>query len=232
MKFDIISLLPDALNGYYQNSILGRAQKKGLISIRNHDLRSYATDKYRHVDDTPYGGGPGMVLRIDIVHRALSAIYRPKGDRPLGGKKQNVKTRVILLTPRGKTFDQRMAKRLTKYDRVILIAGRYEAIDARIDHFVDEKISLGNFLMTGGELAAAAVVDSVARLLPGVLGAAASLDRESFSEFKKGSTNVEYPQYTRPEVYKKLRVPKMLLSGDHGSIAQWRAEKSGFKKIV
>ena len=221
MTFDILSLFPQALSAYYDASILGRAQKKGIISIANHDIRDWATDKHRRVDDTPYGGGPGMVIRVDVVHRALKALCRRK----------NKKTRIILLTPRGKIFDQRVAKRLAKYERIILIAGRYEAIDARIDRYVDEKISLGNFILTGGELAAACVVDAVSRLIPRVVGKEESVADESFSSFSNGSTTVEYPQYTRPETYDHRSVPKILLSGDHRAISAWRAGKKQIKKI-
>ncbi len=222
MTFDILSIFPESLKVYYESSILGRAQKKGLISIVNHDLRTWSQLRHRQVDDTPYGGGPGMVMRIDVIHRALKKI--------IGRKKKG--TRVILLTPRGKTFDQRSAKRLTKYSRLVLVAGRYEAIDARIDSYIDEKISLGNFVLTGGELAAACVVDSVARLLPGVVGDPTSIVSESFSEFSKTHTNIEYPQYTRPEIYDKRRVPKILLSGDHGAIGKWRTRMTKRRPIV
>lgn len=223
MRFDIVSLFPTALEGYYQSSILGRAQKTKKISIVNHDLRTWAKNKHNRVDDTPYGGGAGMVIRVDVVHRALKALY----------KRKSKSTRVILLTPRGETFDQRSAQRLTKYKRLILVAGRYEAIDARIDHFIDEKISLGNFVLTGGELAAACVVDSVSRLLPGVVGKEESIAHESFTYFKKGETNIEHPQYTRPEVYlKKFKVPPVLLSGNHLKIAQWRNAQSKSRRIA
>lgn len=216
IRFDILSLFPDALEAYFASSILGRAQKKKLIKIVQHDLRKWARDKHNRVDDTPYGGGPGMVIRVDVVHRALKSTL----------KKKSSKTRVILLTPRGTTFDQRAAKRLASYKRIVLIAGRYEAIDARIDRYIDEKISIGNFVLTGGELAAACVMDAVSRLQKGVLGKAASLDQESFSHFEKDRTNIEYPQYTRPEMYDRRLVPKVLLSGDHGAIAAWRSRKS------
>lgn len=215
MRFDIISLFPKSLEEYYRSSILGRAQRKKIITIANHDLRAFANDTYRHVDDTPYGGGPGMVIRVDVVHRALKAIC----------KKKDATTRVLLLTPRGRRFDQRAAVRLTRYRRIILIAGRYEAIDARIERYVDETISIGDFVLTGGELAAACIIDAVSRLLPGVVGDQASLAEESFSQFKGGVTTIEYPHYTRPEVYRGKRVPKILLSGDHGRIKKWRDKK-------
>lgn len=222
MRFDILSLFPDSLESYYRSSILGRAQKSKKIRIINHDIRDWAQNKHNRVDDTPYGGGAGMVIRVDVVHRALKKLYPRK----------NTKTRVILLSPRGATYDQRVARRLAKYERLILIAGRYEAVDARIDHFIDEKISLGNFVLTGGELAAACVVDSVSRLLPGVVGKEESVLNESFSEFKAATTNIEHPQYTKPEIYlKKYRVPKVLLSGDHAKIAEWRNGHALKKKV-
>lgn len=216
MRFDIISLFPKALDGYYGASILGRAQKNRRITIVNHDLRAWSNDKHRRVDDTPYGGGPGMVIRIDVIYRALKALCpRPRSD-----------TRVILLTPRGTTFTQKTAQKLVRYKRIILIAGRYEAIDARIDRFVDEKLSLGHFVLTGGELAAACIVDAVSRLVPGVLGKAESLATESFQRFSKSTTLIEHPQYTKPEVFRSLRVPKILLSGHHQRIAAWRRAHS------
>ena len=219
MKFDILTIFPESLDSYFGSSILKRAQDKKLIEIKLHDIRQAATDKRKTVDDTPYGGGPGMVLQIEPVYKTLKKVYPRK----------NKKTRVILLSPRGKTLDQNEVKRLSKYKRLILIAGHYEAIDARIDHFVDEKISLGNFILTGGELAATCVVDSVARLLPGVVGKVASVKDESFSEFDKnsGQFNIEYPQYTRPEKFKSYSVPAVLLSGHHGQIKEWRAKQTG-----
>ena len=221
MQFDILSLFPAALEGYYQSSILGRAQKQKLIRIRNFDLRDWARNKHRRGDDTPYGGGPGMVIRVDVVHRALTGIYT----------KKNKKTRVVLLTPRGKTFDQRAARRLLVYERVILIAGRYEAIDGRVDAYVDEKISIGDFVLTGGELAAACVIDAVSRLIPGVLGKEESMREESFDSFTKHGTTVEYPQYTKPENFRGARVPSVLLSGHHQKIKDWRTKHRKRKAI-
>lgn len=218
MKFDILTIFPQSLDSYFGSSILKRAQDKKLINIKLHDIRDAATDKRKTVDDTPYGGGPGMVLQIEPVYKTLKKIYPRK----------NKKTRVILLSPRGETLNQNEVKRLAKYQRLILIAGHYEAIDARIDHFVDEKISLGNFILTGGELAAACVIDSVARLVPSVVGKAASIKDESFSEFdqKNKQFNIEYPQYTRPEKFKGYSVPTVLLSGHHGQIKEWRLKNT------
>jgi tRNA (guanine37-N1)-methyltransferase len=218
IKFDLLTIFPECLDGYFNSSILGRAQKNKLIEIKTHDIRKQANNKHNTVDEPPYGGGPGMVLQIEPVYKTLKKIYKIK----------NKSTQVILLSPRGETLTQNKVKGLSKYKRLILIAGHYEAIDARIDNFVDQKISLGNFIMTGGELAAAAVIDSVARLVPGVLGKAESLEDESFSEYnqKTKEFNIEYPQYTRPEVFKGLKVPEVLLSGNHQKIKAWRKQKS------
>lgn len=214
MKFDILTIFPDSLNSYFNCSILDRAQKNRHIEINTHDIREESTDKHNRVDDTPYGGGPGMVIQIEPVYKTLKKVYKRKSKN----------TRVILMSPQGKTLDQNEVKRLAKYKRLILIAGHYEAIDARIDEFVDEKMSVGNFVLTGGELAAACIVDSVSRLVPGVVGKAESVQDESFSEYNQqsGEFNIEYPQYTRPEEFMGLKVPEILLSGHHGEIKKWR----------
>lgn len=218
MRFDILSIFPHALDSYFTSSILARAQNNKLISIKTHDIREAATGKRKSVDDKPYGGGPGMVIQIEPVYKTLKKIYKSK----------NKSTRVILFSPRGKTLTQNEVKRLVKYKRLILIAGHYEAIDARVDKFIDEKISLGNFVLTGGELAAACLVDSVSRLVPGVVGKEESIQEESFSHFDKETKkfNIEYPQYSRPENFRGLKVPKVLLSGNHGEIRKWRDKQS------
>lgn len=222
MRFDILTIFPESLDSYFNSSILARAQKNKLIEINTHDIREQTTDKRKTVDDTPYGGGPGMVIQIEPVVKTLKKVY----------KRNNKNTRVILMSPRGKTLDQNQVKRLVKYKRLILIAGHYEAIDARIDKFIDEKISLGNFVLTGGELAAACLVDSVARLVPGVVGKEKSVIDESFSEYNKknGEFNIEYPQYTRPEDFMGLKVPGVLLSGHHGKIKEWRDKQTKYRK--
>ncbi|MBT6691776.1 tRNA (guanosine(37)-N1)-methyltransferase TrmD [Candidatus Parcubacteria bacterium] len=222
MKFDLLTIFPNSLDSYFNCSILDRAQKNKLIEINTHDIREQTTDKRRTVDDTPYGGGPGMVIQIEPVYKTLKKVY----------PRQNKSTRVILLTPRGQTLTQNKVKQLSKYKRLILIAGHYEAIDARIDKFTDEKISLGNFILTGGELAAACVIDSVARLVPGVVGKEESVKEESFAEYDSQNKefNIEYPQYTRPEVFKGLKVPPVLLSGHHGEIATWRQKQTKYRK--
>ncbi|MFA6605332.1 MAG: tRNA (guanosine(37)-N1)-methyltransferase TrmD [Patescibacteria group bacterium] len=222
MKFDILTIFPESLNSYFNSSILARAQKNKIIDINTHDIREQSIDKQKTVDDTPYGGGPGMVIQIEPVYKTIKKIY----------KRKNKNTRVILLSPRGQTLNQNEVKRLAKYKRLILIAGHYEAIDARIDNFIDEKISLGNFVLTGGELATACIVDSVARLVPGVVGKEESVLEESFSEYDKQSQefNIEYPQYTRPENFKGYKVPVVLLSGHHGEIKKWRQSQSKRRK--
>ncbi|PLX24896.1 tRNA (guanosine(37)-N1)-methyltransferase TrmD [Candidatus Parcubacteria bacterium] len=222
MKFDILTIFPDSLNSYFASSILGRAQKNKLIEINIHDIRAAATDKRKTVDDTPYGGGPGMVIQIEPVYKTLKKVY----------KRKNKSTRVILLSPRGNTLDQNKVKELASYKKLVLITGHYEAIDARVDNFIDEKISLGNFVLTGGELAAACVVDSVSRLVPGVVGKEESVQDESFSVYdeKKKKFNIEFPQYTRPEEFKGLKVPAVLLSGNHQKIKEWREKQTKYRK--
>lgn len=222
MKFDILTIFPESLDSYFNSSILAKAQKNKLIEIKTHDIRAAATDKRKTVDDTPYGGGPGMVIQIEPVYKTLKKVY----------PRQNKSTRVILLSPRGNTLDQNKVKELVKYKKLILITGHYEAIDARVDNFIDEKISLGNFVLTGGELAAACVVDSVSRLVSGVVGKEESVQDESFSIYDKKTKefNVEFPQYTRPEEFKGLKVPSVLLSGNHQKIKEWRERKTKYRK--
>ncbi len=218
IRFDLLSIFPNSLDSYFNSSIIRRAQEKKLIIINKHDIRDNTNDKRKTVDDVPYGGGPGMILKIEPIYKTLKKIYPRK----------NKSTRVILLTPRGNTYNQNKVKSLSKYKRIILIAGHYEAIDARIDKFIDEKISIGNFILTGGELGAGIIIDSITRLIPGVLGQKDSLKEESFSEYNKKTKkfNIEYPQYTRPEVFKNLRVPPVLLSGHHQKIKEWRKTHS------
>ena len=211
--FHIISAFPQILDSYFNDSILKRAQDKKLIKVISHDLREFTKDKHRNVDDTPYGGGVGMVLMIEPIYLAWKSI------------RKNKKSLTILLTPAGKTFKQVKAKQLTNYDQIIFICGRYEGVDARVDNIIDEKISIGDYVLTGGELGAAVIIDSVTRLIPGVLGKYESTKDESHS--KPGV--LEYPHYTRPETFKagkaKWQVPKVLLSGHHKDIEKWREEK-------
>jgi tRNA (guanine37-N1)-methyltransferase len=218
MKFDILTIFPDMIYHYTNDSILHLGQKKNLIKIKAHDLRDFTVDKFRRVDDRPYGGGAGMILQVEPIYNCLEKMKLVKN-----GKKINrTKTRVLIMDPAGKIFKQTTAKKYTKLDRLVLICGRYEGFDERVYKFVDEKISIGEYVLAGGELAALTIVESVARLIPGVLGNENSIVEETFSKEK----NKEYPQYTRPESFQGLKVPKILLSGDHQKIAKWRGKKS------
>lgn len=197
-------------------SILRRAQDKSLVEIKIHNLRDWATDKHKSVDDKPYGGGAGMVMRVDIIDRAINDLKLKVETRLPDG--QGGKWKVILLDAAGGTFDQKKAQEFAKEEHLIIICGHYEGVDHRVaEHIADEVISIGGYVLSGGEIPAMAVIDSVVRLLPGVLGNPKSLDEESFNE---GA--VEYPQYTRPEEYKGWKVPEVLLSGNHKEISDWR----------
>ena len=211
MKIDILTLFPQMFTGPLSESILKRAQEKGAVEIKVHNLRDWAEDKHHTTDLPPYGGGAGMVMKIDVIDKAVAAL-----------KKENKKTKVILLDTKGEIYKQEKAKRLSKEEHLILIAGHYEGVDQRVhDHLVDEVICTGEYVLTGGEIPAMTVVDSVVRLLPEVLGNPDSLTEESFND--KGQ--IEYPQYTRPEDYKGWKVPKVLLSGNHKEISEWRKKK-------
>lgn len=206
------------IEAYAARSILGRAQKAKRLKIIAHQLRDWAVDKHRRVDDRPFGGGPGMVMQIQPFFNALKKIGANKQTTSSARLK---KTRVILMSAKGKQFTQKEAKRLAKYDRLVFLCGRYEGVDERIaKKLAHEEMSIGSYVLTGGELPALVIADAVARLYPGVLGKAESLEEESWSE--EGVT--EYPQYTRPEVFNGWKVPKVLLSGDHQKIKKWRQE--------
>jgi len=231
MVFHIITIFPEIFSSYFNESILKRAQKNKIIDIKIHDLRQWTDDKHRTVDDTPYGGGAGMVMKVEPIYKALQAlksqIQNPKPQ--INPKSKNPKLKTILLSARGKRWDQQLARKYSKFNELILVCGRYEGTDERIKKFVDEEISIGDYVLTGGEIPAMAIVDSITRLLPNVLGNASSAKDESHSV----PGVLEYPQYTRPEVFtvkgKKYQVPKILLSGDHKKIEKWREKK---KKIA
>ena len=206
MQFDILTLFPAMLEGPLTASVLGKAIDKGLISVDLHNLRDWAEGKHQVTDDTPYGGGDGMVMKVDPVARALVDL-----------KKKRPQSRILLMSPQGKTFQQADAERLSREAGLIFVCGRYEGYDERVRSLVDEEISLGDYVLTGGELAAATILDATARLIPGVLGAAGSALNDSFSDGL-----LEYPQYTRPAEYKGMRVPEVLTSGNHQAIATWR----------
>ena len=219
MKFHIITLFPEMFSGPFSKSILKRAKDKGIFDIQIHQLRDYAPDKHKTVDDTPYGGGKGMVLKVNVVDDAINSVKSEK----LKGKGSY---RTLLMTPQGKRYNQEKAIELTKYDEVILVCVHYEGFDERIRSLVDEEVSIGDFVLTGGEIPAMAIVDSVARLLPGVLSEE-SPDKESFMQKdKEGNYLLEYPQYTRPVEFNGEKVPDVLLSGNHAEIEQWRALNS------
>lgn len=220
MKFHIISIFPKLLNSYIEDSIIKRAIDKKIVSIKNHNLRDWATDKHKTVDDTPYSGGAGMLMKIEPIYRALKAVQKNTKTK---------KRKVVLLSASGKTWNQKMAQKFSKLDELILLCGRYEGVDARIKKFIDEEISIGDYVLTGGELPAMVIVDSITRLLPGALG-----NKESLSEESHAQENIlEYPQYTRPAVFeaggKKYKVPSVLQTGNHSKIKEWR-EKNKKKK--
>jgi tRNA (guanine37-N1)-methyltransferase len=208
MRFDILTLHPSMLTGPLDTSILGRARAAGLIEIAVHDIRDYADNKHKTVDDAPYGGGAGMLMRVDVVARAIEAVRTPAAV-------------VLLTSPSGEPFVQARAEKLATVGHLVLVCGHYEGIDARVEAIVDGSLSLGDFVLTGGEIAAAAVVDAVARLIPGVLGNASSPQDESFA---RGL--LEYPQFTRPREWRGREVPEVLLSGHHERIAAWRREQA------
>lgn len=213
MKFDILTLFPDLIYNYSESSILGRAQKNNFIEITAHNFRDFTLDKQKHVDDKPYGGGPGMVLQVEPIYRTLENLGLVKNGKKIKDKK----TKIIVMDPDGKKFDQKMAKQFSKLDKLVFICGRYEGFDERVYKFADERISVGEYVLAGGELPALTIVEATARLLPGVLGNSESLKEETFEQDSK-----EYPQYTRPENFMGLKVPKVLLSGDHKNIEKWR----------
>ena len=226
MKFNIMTIFPDILDSYFDKGMIRIAQEKKLIKIKNINLRDFAVDNRGTVDDRPYGGGPGQVIMVEPVYKALRAL-KIKGQK---SKRKNTKSKIVLLSAKGKTWNQQMAKRFSKLDEITFVCPRYEGHDERIKKVVDEEIAIGDYGLTGGELGAAVIIDSVTRLLPGVLGKQESLDEESHS--KPGYK--EYPQYTRPDEIKyqgkKLKVPSILLSGNHAKIKEWREKKSKVAK--
>ncbi len=229
MHFHILSIFPESFESYFDASILKRAREDRHIDISLHDLRSFTHDKHHKVDDTPYGGGAGMVMKPEPFFEAVESIQgtvnNEQGtiinEQGTGSREQ--KTRTILFSAKGRVFTQADAKRLAGYDELILLCGRYEGVDERVaEHLVDEEISIGEFVLTGGELPAMIVVDAVSRLLPGVLGNESSAIDESHS--KEGI--LEYPQYTKPEIFRDWKVPEVLLSGHHAEIEKWRKNHS------
>lgn len=212
MRVDVLTLFPEMLRSPLEHSILKRAREAGLLDVRCTDIRDFTTDRYRQVDDSPYGGGAGMVMKPEPLFAAVEALAAepPPPDR------------VILFTPLGRRFDQSVAEELARERRLVLICGRYEGIDERVHrHLATDELSIGDFVLTGGELAALVLIDAVARLLPGVLGKDESSASETFAEHL-----LEYPHYTRPAEFRGWTVPDVLLSGDHGGVARWRRAES------
>ena len=214
MRFHIITIFPNIFTGFLQESLLKKAIDKGIVKVHLHNLRDFTTDKHKTVDDRPFGGGPGMVIMIEPVDKAIQAIKA----------KERGKGKVIMLSPKGERFNQKKAKELAGYDWLILLCGRYEGFDDRIrQYLVDEVISIGDYVLNGGEVPAMVIVEAVSRLLPGFMSTPESLEHESFNEYdEKGRPLLDYPQYTRPANYKGWKVPEVLLSGDHKKIKSWR----------
>ncbi len=229
MRFDILTIFPELFPAFFSASLLGKATNEGLLSFQVHNIRDFATDKHKTVDDTPYGGGAGMVMKIEPIDKTLQELYPPdKGGE--GGFPSSSK--IIVLSARGQQFTQAKAAEYAQFDQLILICGRYEGIDQRVaDHLADEEISIGPYVLNGGEVAAMAIIEATARLIPGVLGNEESLREESFavSSPDKGrlggvitGETIEYPQYTKPAEYKEWKVPEVLLSGNHEEVRKWR----------
>jgi len=231
MRIDILTIFPKMFAPVVNESILKRAQKKGKLKIAVHNIRDYTADKHRKVDDRPFGGGPGMVIQIQPIYDCLKKICKKtksakgarlpdgQGSANLCGGKQR---RIILLSPQGKTLNQKVSSRLSKFKHLILICAHYEGVDERVKKYlVDEEVSIGDYVLTGGELPAMVLVDAVCRLVPGVLGRKESLHQESFHD-----NLLEYPQYTRPANFNGMKVPAILLTGDHNKIREYRRKES------
>ena len=214
MKFDVMTLFPDMVNSVLSESIIGRARVGGLIDIECHNIRDFSQDKHRKTDDTPYGGGMGMVMTCQPIYDCYSSII---SSIPAENKK-----RVIYMSPKGRLFSHDVAKELSEYDNLIFLCGHYEGIDQRvIDEIVDDEISIGDYVVTGGEIPACIVIDAVSRLIDGVLSSSECYEGESVA-----SGLLEYPQYTKPRVWREREVPEILLSGDHAKIDRWRLEEA------
>jgi tRNA (guanine37-N1)-methyltransferase len=221
MQFEVFTLLPEIFPPYLESSILQRARQRGLISVRVHNIRDYTHDRHHVTDDTPYGGGGGMVMKPEPVFEAVETVL---GLDPQGG----AATPVIMLTPQGRVFSQAIAEELSRHEKIALVCGRYEGIDERIrEHLVTDEISIGDYVLTGGELPALIVIDAVSRLIPGVLG-----DPGGAADDSHASGLLEYPHYTRPPEFRGWQVPEMLLSGDHAKIEKWRREQSLLRTLA
>jgi tRNA (guanine37-N1)-methyltransferase len=221
MRFDVVTLFPEMFEAFGRVGMVGRATQGGQLAVRFRSPRDFGHGKHRAVDDTPYGGGAGMVMRVDCLVQAMEAL---DADAPLDPHGEPLRGHRVLLSPQGAPFDQQQARSLTRHPAVTLLCGRYEGVDERVRDFVDQEISLGDFVLSGGEVAAMAVIDACMRLLPGVLGNPASLEEESHSPETGG--RLEYPHYTRPVEFRGQTVPEVLQSGHHQRIAEWRREQA------
>lgn len=215
MRIDILTLFPEMFDGVLSASMLGRAQTNGLIDIRIHNIRDYTDNKHRKADDYPFGGGAGLVMMAQPIYDCMDAVL------------QGEEAHCILMTPRGRTLNQKIAHELSAKDRLVLLCGHYEGVDERVMNIIDDEISVGDYVLTGGELPAMVLVDCVSRLIPGVLGSEESAADESFSD-----DLLEYPQYTRPASFRGMDVPEVLLNGHHAKIQAWRAEQARLKTAL
>ena len=213
MRFDILTLFPEVIDAVLGSSIIGRAKQNGIISVNSHNIRDYTKDKHKKTDDTPYGGGKGMLMSTQPICDCFDAVK---------AQLENGTTKVIYASPRGRIFNHEVAKELSSYDNIIILCGHYEGVDERvIEDIIDEEISIGDYVLTGGEIPACIMVDAISRLVPGVLS-----DKECYEKESIASGLLEYPQYTRPRVWNGKEVPEVLLSGHHENIDKWRLEKS------
>jgi len=227
MLVDVFTLFPEMFKGPISESIIKIAQNKRLLEIKLHNLRDWTGDLHKTADDKPYGGGGGMVMKVEPVYRALEEIVKNQKSKIKNQKikaksqKCKAKEKIILMCPQGKKLNQRIVKRLSKIERLVIICGHYEGIDERVRKLVDMEISIGDYVLSSGEIPACVLIDAVARLIPGVLGNPDSVKKETFE-----NNMLEYPQYTRPRIYENMVVPKILLSGNHKKIEEWRAKES------
>jgi tRNA (guanine37-N1)-methyltransferase len=222
MQFEVFTLLPEVFPPYLESSILQRARQGGLIDVRVHNIRDYTHDKHHTTDDTPYGGGGGMVMKPEPIFEAVESVLGFAAPQPIPVADARQGIPIILLTPQGRVFTQRVAEELSAHERIALLCGRYEGVDERIrEHLVTDEISIGDYVLTGGELPALMIIDAVSRLIPGVLGDPTGAQDDSHS-----MGLLEYPHYTRPPEFRGWQVPEILLSGDHGKIEKWRREQA------
>ena len=223
MQFEVFTVLPEVFSAYLDSSILKRAADRGLISVRVHNIREYTHDKHHTTDDTPYGGGGGMVMKPEPIFEAVESVMGYTADQAQPGPDP-----VILLSPQGRVFTQRVAEELSRHSRIALICGRYEGVDERVrEHLVTDEISVGDYVLTGGELPALTIIDAVTRLIPGVLGDPTGAEDDSHS-----MGLLEYPHYTKPAEFRGWKIPDVLASGDHGKIDKWRREQALIRTLA